>query len=225
MGAAAAAFAMVTCGSDPVRDGMAAPASPDASEADTGDAGNAGTNGAGASGPGCAGPFVSGWSDGAIAALLEVEDQEEVTLAQAVRAGLEGADVVAFAEKSITDDTLLLLQAEGAVRTDAIAIVETGEGAAVVAQEQQTAHALAALSGVDLDRAYMEHEVLVCMQELTWLDRIAAVDVRDVRLAAIVQATRALAATHWTLALQVLDSAMQESGGAPHRVGTAVQPP
>lgn len=204
-------LAMVTCGSDPVRDGVAAPEAADANEANASDAGAS-------EGGVCPGLVFAGWSDGMIAALLEANDQAEVSLAQTVRAGLGDPEVVAFAEKTITNHTLLGLQAEGAARADAIAVVPSGESVAIAAQEGQAAQGLARLAWESLDCAYMEHEVLVHLQELSWLDRIACPDVRDVRLAAIVQATRAIASTHATLAVRALESAMEENNAGPRPV-------
>src|SRR5271170_2181931 len=99
MGAVVTVGAMVTCGADPVRDGIAAPEGLDATTPDAiapdGSAPDA-----------CQAPVFAG-SDGIIGALLEAQDQAEVTLAQTVRDRLEGPSVVAFAEKMITDHTLL----------------------------------------------------------------------------------------------------------------------
>jgi putative membrane protein len=202
MGAVVAAAALVSCGGDPVRDGSAAPEGVDAAAPDVslpeGSAPDACAPAA------CQGLVFAG-SDGVIAALLEAQDQAEVSLAQTVRDGLADPNVVAFAEKMITDHTLLDLQVGGSVRTDAIGLLPDGASAAIAAQENETAQVLGALSGAPLDRAYMAHEVLVHMQELSWLDHLAIPDVKDVRLAADVAATEALAATHAELALQVLN--------------------
>lgn len=201
MGALVAAAAMVSCGADPVRDGPAAPEGIDASAPDVnvpdGSAPDARAPGA------CQGPVFAA-TDGTIAALLEAQDQAEVSLAQTVRDRLADPNVVAFAEKMITDHTLLDLQVGGSVRTDAIGLLPDGASAAIAAQENETAQVLAPLQGAPLDRAYMSHEVLVHMQEIAWLDHLAIPGVKDVRLAADVGATQALAGTHAELALQVL---------------------
>ena len=159
--------------------------------------------------PVCSAP-VFGSTDGAIAVLLEAQDQAEVSLEQAVRDRLSSPAVVAFAEKMITDHTLLELQVAGSVRADSIGLVPGGFSAAVAEQENETAQVLNSLQGADSHCVYMSHEVLVHMQELALLDHLAIPDVKDVRLVADVAATQALAATHTALALQVLAAVATE---------------
>jgi putative membrane protein len=139
-------------------------------------------------------------SQGDIAGLLDAIDAAEVSLDEAVRARLNDAAAVAFAEKAITDHTLLDLQLRGAVRADRLAITSTDTSAAISSQEAQAAQAYGPLQGASLDRAYLAHEILVHLQELAILDRMAIPGATDVRLVASVASARELAAEHLQLA-------------------------
>jgi predicted outer membrane protein len=157
----------------------------------------------------CQAPVLSA-SQGEIAGLLDAIDAAEVSLDQAVRARLSDATIIAFAEKAITDHTLLDLELRGAVRADRLAIAPSDTSAAIASQEGQAAQAFGPLQGPSLDRAYMAHEILVHLQELAILDRIAVPGATDVRLTAAVAAARGLAAEHVELAARAqaqLDSA------------------
>lgn len=140
-------------------------------------------------------------SDGAIAAVLEAEENADVDLAMAVRSRLESADAVAFAEKEITDHTLLLLQVQGAVRADAIAVPSSDDADAIAQSAKLAGQSLAPLSGAALDRAYLALAVLGHLEEGAVLDRLLAPGVRDVRVAAVVGHRREILAEHQTLAL------------------------
>jgi len=166
-------------------------ASPVAGEADAAD--DAGEGGEG----GVAAPC----SDGAIAAVLEAEENADVDLAMAVRGRLESAGAVAFAEKEITDHTLLLLQVQGAVRADAIAVPSSDDADAIAQSAKLAVQSLAPLSGAALDRAYLAWAVLGHLEEGAVLDRLLAPGVRDVRVAAVVGHRREILAEHQTLAL------------------------
>jgi predicted outer membrane protein len=196
-------MALVACGGDPFATSVTHQADADESpsvEASAGDtrATDAAANDAAA----CSVPILSA-SEGNIAALLDAVDAAEVSLDQAVRARLKDTAVVAFAEKAITDHTLLDLELRGAVRADRLAILASDTSAAVVSQEVQAAQAFGPLDGMVLDRAYIAHELLVHLQEIAILDHIALPGVKDVRLAAAVAAARELAAEHVQLAASV----------------------
>lgn len=177
------ATALVACSAH-----SSAGASPVADEVDAGDDASEG---------GVAAPC----SDGAIAAVLEAEENADVDLAMAVRDRLRSAEAVAFAEKEITDHTLLLLQVQGAVRADAIAVPSSDDADAVAQSAKLAVQSLAPLSGAALDRAYLAWAVLGHLEEGAVLDRLLAPGVRDVRVAAVVGHRREILADHQTLAL------------------------
>jgi predicted outer membrane protein len=163
---------------------------------------------AGPSAPACPGPVLPS-TDGRIAASLDAIDRAEVVLEQSVRDRLATPAVIAFAEKTVTDHTLLDMQLRGAVRADQVPILSGTASDAIADQAWQAAEALGALQGDDLDRAYVAHELLAHLQELALLDRVATPNARDVRLRAAVAAAREIAATHVGLAAalqQQLDS-------------------
>jgi predicted outer membrane protein len=182
--AAAAALCLLTC------------AGPEGS----GSAPEAPLDGASDAGPpACEGPFLPA-SEGRIAASLDAIDRAEVVLEQSVRDRLQAPAAVAFAEKTVTDHTLLDMQLRGAVRADQVPILMGSESTAIADQAWQAAQALGPLQGEDLDRAYAAHEMLVHLQEIALLDRVAAPNARDVRLRAAIAAAREIAATHAQLA-------------------------
>jgi predicted outer membrane protein len=180
------------------------PQAPDAaSQVSRDDAGgDAGVEASGDTAGTCPGPFLAS-SDGRIAAALDAVDRAELVVAQSVRNRLATPGAVAFAEKAVTDHTLLDMQLRGAVRTDHVPILSGSASDAVAAQASQAAQALGPLHGEALDRAYVSHELLVHLQELAMIDRLAAPNVRDVRLAAAVAAARDIAATHLRLAAEL----------------------
>lgn len=140
-------------------------------------------------------------SDGAVAAVIAAEERADLDVAMAVRDRLQSADAVAFAEKEITDHTLLLLQLQGAVRADAIVLPSSDDADAIAQSAKLTVQSLAPLAGAALDRAYLARAVLAHLEEGATLERLLAPAVRDVRVAADVQHRREILAEHQTVAL------------------------
>jgi predicted outer membrane protein len=185
-------------------------ASPVAGEADG--AGEGGGGGEGGAGEESGGGGAQTCSDGAIAAVLAAEERADLDVAMAVRDRLESPDAVAFAEKEITDHTLLLLQLQGAVRADAVSLPSSDDADATAQSAKLAVQSLATLAGAALDRAYLARAVLVHLEQSAVLDRLLAPAVRDARVTADVQHRREILAEHLTAALKAQASVAGSCG-------------
>jgi predicted outer membrane protein len=145
-------------------------------------------------------------SDGAVAAILAAEEQAHIDFAKAVRDQLQSPDAIAFAEKEITDHTLLLLGLKQDARDDGIALAADDDADAVTQSMQLTIQAVQSLhpaSGLAVDRAYIARAVLGHMQDAALLEALLAPSVRDVRIASVIGQHRVLVAGHEALAVEV----------------------
>ncbi len=169
-----------------------------AAQASTGDAG--------------ASPAVC--SDSQAGGVLAAESRAEIELAMAVRGRLQSPDAVAFAEKTITDRSLALLQIEGELRVAGLAEQASGVSLALDTSAQLLAQFLQSESGAALDVAYADHEVVALAEELGVIDGLVTPAVRDARLAWAVVRTRAMVQSYATLAEQLQAALAGACGGA-----------
>jgi predicted outer membrane protein len=139
-----------------------------------------------------AGGAPTSCADGAAAATLSAQTQAHLDLAFAVRDRLQNAAVVAFAEKTVTDCSLALLQCAGALRADGIASAPNAHSHAIALSAELAAQSVASASGAALDRAYVANEALTLAQDVGAIDRLITPNVHDARLAQVVANTRDL---------------------------------
>jgi predicted outer membrane protein len=137
--------------------------------------------------------------DGFAAGVLAAAGQARVDLAEAVRDRVQDPNVVAFAEKTITDRTLALLQLDGELQAAGIAPRTSGESRAVAFQAQLATQSLPTQSGGMLDRSYVDNEALALVQELGEYDRLITPNVREPRLTGVASRTRAIVTEHLAL--------------------------
>jgi hypothetical protein len=209
---------ILTCGLCAVAAcGNGSAVAPVAEQTDAGDVGEAATCPADAA---AVAPVAC--SDGAVAALVAAEEQADVDLAMAVREQLVSAGAIAFAEKEITDHTLLLLSLQSAARDDGVALIPNDDAAAVTQSTKDAIQQLKSLlpgsalgQGGEVDRGYMARAVLGHATDRALLDGLVSGSVRDPRIAAALAQHRALVAGHEALALEVQRELAGACGVAP----------
>jgi predicted outer membrane protein len=169
------------------------------------DAGEAADGDAADGDAGDAGPVVT-CSDGAVAAILAAEEQADIDFAIAVRDQLQSPDAIAFAEKEITDHTLLLLGLKQDAVDDGIPLVPDDDAEAVTQSMQLATQSVQSIhpgAGLAVDRAYIARALLGHMQDAALLEALLAPSARDVRIASIIRQHRTLVAGHEALAVEV----------------------
>ena len=152
-------------------------------------------------------------SDAQVAAILHVSNQGEIQLAQALRSKFQDAQVRSFADRMITDHQAL----DSALTSAGFAFGTGASGVSVndvsysdngiVKELQQSAQMelsqLQSMSGSELDKAYIDHEVLDHVKDLGLGDHVLAPSAKDARLVAILQTARAAISAHAQLAVPI----------------------
>jgi predicted outer membrane protein len=124
-------------------------------------------------GGGCspAGEALAQCAANRVIAIAQAVDTAEISLAQAVRAGTNDPNVTAYAEKMVTDHSLLLEQLRGAVPAGAVAATDNEIGRTIASATASEIQALSSdTSGAD--RAYLNYDLLLHLQSLAVLERL-----------------------------------------------------
>jgi predicted outer membrane protein len=150
----------------------------------------------------CSAPRFPLCSDGQILAILAAESQAHVDLASAVRARVQGASALEFAEKIVTDDSVLAVEVSGEARETGIAQASGGIDREIAAEARDQIQSLAAESGATLDASYLDREVLSHLRALSLIDRLLTPSARDPRIAALVTRVRGVVVQHAQSVLQ-----------------------
>ena len=127
----------------------------------------------------CSAPRFPVCSDGQILAILTAESQAHVDLASAVRARVQGASALEFAEKVVTDDSVLAVEVSGEARETGIAPVSGGIDREIAAEARDQIQSLSVESGAALDASYLDREALSHLRALSLVDRLLAPSARD----------------------------------------------
>jgi predicted outer membrane protein len=150
----------------------------------------------------CSAPRFPLCSDGQILAILTAEGKAHVDLATAVRARVQGAGALEFAEKIVTDDSVLAVEVSGEARETGIAPVSGGIDREIAGEARDQIQSLAAESGATLDASYLDREALSHLRALSLVDRLLAPSARDPRIAALVTRVRGVIVQHTQAVLQ-----------------------
>ena len=103
------------------------------------------------------GPVFENVSDGAIVAMLQAEHEAEIGLAQQFEWRLSSPDTVAFAEKALTDHTLLLLGLRGPCGPITSGWFPTTTAWRLPRRQRARPQWFSDKSGAELDRAYIAY--------------------------------------------------------------------
>jgi predicted outer membrane protein len=106
-----------------------------------------------------------------VVAIAQAVDTAEVALAQTVRAGTTNPSVTAYAEKMITDHSLLLEELGGAMRAGAN-VATSNEIGRTVARTSEAAIQTLTTDASGIDREYLSYDLLFHLQSLALLERL-----------------------------------------------------
>jgi predicted outer membrane protein len=118
-----------------------------------------------------AGPALANCPADAIVAIEQAVDNAEVSMAEAVRPTLQDPKAIAYAEKMITDHTLLLEQLGGVFRAEAITATENGIARTITSMAAARVQSLSSDAGEE-DSVYLDSDLLFHLQSLALLDRL-----------------------------------------------------
>jgi putative membrane protein len=138
-------------------------------------------------------------SDGEMAAILAAANQAQLDATNQLRANLSDAHALAFAEKMLTDHSLVLEELKGAMRAGAIATRSSGIGQAIADAAAHDRTEIAASPSID--SAYADDEVLWHLRDQALLDAVITPAVSGSRLAFVATSMQKLETQHVALAL------------------------
>jgi putative membrane protein len=165
-------------------------------------------------------PLLAVCSDGQVAAIMHAANLAEVDVARQILSRLTDASVTAFAQRMITEHTALDNALTAVLNSASITPVDNALSREITSAAQSEIRTLAALSGVQLDRAYMDHAVLEHLQDLGVGDHLLAPSIKNTQLAAAAANARTVIAGHAQLAVQVQTTLEGACGGTATDGGT-----
>jgi putative membrane protein len=141
-------------------------------------------------------PSLALCSDGQAAAVLHASSKAEIDLANAVVGRLSDANVKAFASRMVTEHTASDAALTSVLATAGITMAANGVSKAITDAGNAQIQGLAAKTGMDLDKAYIEQAVLDHVANLAISDHIVMPSIKNTALASYAEQDRALMATH-----------------------------
>lgn len=162
----------------------------------------------------CAEPSASVCSDAQVLAISITSDAGEVMLAKSVRDRMTTADAKAFADKMIADHTQMMKDAQDLAAKLGITPQENGITKELQDSTKMEMEHLSTLSGLELDKSYIDHEVVDHLMDLGMTDHLLHPSAKAPELKSSLLDDRAKIATHETLALSVQATIEGSCGGS-----------
>lgn len=182
-------------------------------DASTGNDGGSSTGTTDAGATDVTSPQLAVCSDGQVAAIMHASSMGEIDTAKAVRDRLTDASAKAFAQRMIDDHTALDSALRAVLSAQGITMVESGVSDELTQSAQLTISELSSKSGSELDKAYMDHEVVDHLMDLGVDDHLLGPSIRNPALAQASKQERAAVVQHAQLAVQIQGSLEGQCGG------------
>jgi putative membrane protein len=162
----------------------------------------------------CGSPAARVCSDAQVMAISMTSDAGEVALAKSVRDRLATKEARDFADKMIVDHSKMLADAQDLAAKLGITPMDNGVSKELKDEADMEMTSLAKKSGMELDQAYIDHEVVDHLMDLGMGDHLLIPSAKSAELQTSLLEDRAKIAMHYTMSLNVQAAIEGTCGGA-----------